>query len=184
MKSYDYQQRKGVEAISWERFVELYQRMVEELAAHGVDAVVGIARAGLFPATGAACSLRCMLYPVNVSRRVDDRVTHTEPVWHTDVSPEVAGKVVAVIDEIADSGGTLRQVAGRVRELGARKVVTAALVSHSWADSAPDVCPLVTDALVMFPWDQAIYLDGQWQMHPELTEALGLQSGEVEGPPV
>ena len=82
-----------------------------------------------------------------------------------------------VVDEMADTGETLRLVAERVRELGAREVTTAALVSHSWADPAPDLSALVSDALVMFPWDQRVLVDGKWQLHPELVQALAEQSG-------
>jgi hypoxanthine phosphoribosyltransferase len=92
-----------------------------------------------------------------------------------DVSKEVRGKVVAVIDEIADTGETLRLVAQRVWEQGAARVITACLVSHSWAEPAPDHVALVTDALVIFPWDKQVYRDGQWQDHPELAAALSLQ---------
>jgi hypothetical protein len=34
---------------------------------------------------------------------------------------------------------------------------------------------LVTDALVIFPWDKQVYQDGKWQAHPELADALKLQ---------
>lgn len=67
----------------------------------------------------------------------NDVVIHDTPVWKVDVSPEVAGKVVAVIDEVADSGATLALVADRVRGLGAARVVTASLVAHTWAEPVP-----------------------------------------------
>ena len=99
-----------------------------------------------------------------------------------DVSSEVAGKVVAVVDEMADSGETLALVAARVRELGAARVVTASLVAHSWADPRPDHAALVTDALVIFPWDKEVLVDGQWQTHPELAAALDAQRDRAAGP--
>jgi len=175
MKSYDYSHRKGVEEISWERFASLAATLAERLALEEIEAVVGIARAGLFPATAVACSLRKELFPVQITRRVNDVVTYQPPVWKVDVSKEVEGKVVAVIDEIADTGETLRLVAQRAREQGARNVLTACLVSHSWADPPPDQVALMTDALVIFPWDRQVYQDGKWQFHPELAEALKLQ---------
>jgi len=175
LQSYDYAHRKGVEEISWERFAELAGRLAEKLAGEGVETVVGIARAGLFPATAVACALRRELYPIRITRRVNDQVTFERPVWRVDVSPEVAGKVVAVVDEITDSGETLALVAERVRERGAAQVVTASLISHSWAEPAPDIVALITDALVIFPWDKQVYLEGRWQPHPELEEALRLQ---------
>lgn len=175
MQSYDYAHRDGVESIGWDRFVSLCGSLAENLAARRVDAVVGIARAGLLPATTVACALRCDLFPVRVTRRSQDQVVYERPVWLVDASPEVRGRRVAVVDEMADTGETLRLVARRVRELGAREVTTAALVSHSWADPAPDVSALVSDALVMFPWDQRVLVDGRWQLHPELERALSQQ---------
>ncbi len=175
MRSYNYAQREGVEEIAWERFAALAARLTVALAARQVDMALGIARGGLFPATAVACALRCDLYPVRVSRRVGDRVHYARPVWHLGVTPDVAGKVVAVIDEIADTGETLAMVANRVREQNARRVVTATLVAHTWADPMPDITALVTDALVIFPWDKEVYTDGRWQPHPEIAEALRLQ---------
>ena len=180
MHSYDYAHRQGIEEISWERFAALSARLAEELARTQVEVVVGIARAGLFPATAVACSLRCEFFPVRITRRVNDRVTYQRPVWKVDVSPEVCGRRVAVIDEIADTGETLALVAARVRAQGAAHVLTACLVSHSWANPPPDVVPLVTDALVLFPWDRRVYIDGRWQLHPELAEALALQNHPAE----
>lgn len=179
MRSYDYAHREGVEEITWDRFPALAARLAVALAPHNVDMVLGIARAGLFPATAVACALRRELYPVRVSRRINDRVHYARPVWHLGVTPDVAGKIVAVVDEIADTGETLAMVANRVREQNARRVVTATLVSHSWADPMPDITALVTDALVIFPWDKEVYENGQWQPHPELAEALRLQQEAV-----
>src|ERR1051325_5716598 len=141
----------------------------------GVEIIVGTARAGLFPATAVACALRRELYPIRVTRRVNDQVTFKEPVWKVGVSPEVAGKVVAVVDEMADTGETLALIAAEVEKQGASRVITATLVSHSWAKPKPDYVALVSDALVIFPWDKQVYIEGAWQLHPELEAALRLQ---------
>lgn len=183
MQSYDYAHRSGIEEITWERFAQLAATLAERLAAEGVEVIVGIARAGLFPATAAACALRRELYPVRITRRVNDRVTYEQPIWKVDLSPEVAGKVVAVVDEIADTGETLRLVVERARQLGAARVISACLASHTWAQPMPDAVALVTDALVLFPWDRQVYSDGRWQPHPELEQALRAQGrpGSVQG---
>ena len=177
MPSYDYSHRTGVEEISWERFASLTAVLTERLA--GIEAVVGIARAGLFPATAIACMLRRELYPVRVTRRVNDEVTFERPVWKVPMSADVQGKIVAVVDEMADTGETLALVAEQARTIGAKQVITASLVSHSWANPAPDHVALVTDALVIFPWDKQVYLEGRWQTHPELVEALRLQGKQA-----
>ncbi len=172
MQSYDYAQRSGVEAITWERFAELARTLVERLAPFNIDAVVGTARAGLFPATAVGLMLRRELYPAQISRRVNDEVKHQHPQWIVDVVPDVKDKIVAVIDEMADTGETLALVAERVKERGAQQVVTAALVAHTWVKPRPEVVALTTDALVLFPWDEQVYQDGKWQPHPELAAAL------------
>jgi hypoxanthine phosphoribosyltransferase len=175
LKPYDYAHRQGVQAISWEDFGTLATKLAEGLTRYRPEAIVGIARAGLFPATALACMLRCEMYPARITRRLNDQVIYSSPVWKVPVSPEVAGKIVAVVDEIADTGETLMLVAEQVRSLGATQVVTASLVSHSWAKPAPDVTALVSDALVIFPWDKKVMIDGQWQPHPEIMEALKAQ---------
>jgi uncharacterized protein len=156
MQSYDYAQRSGVEVIAWDRFVKLARILVEKLVPFNIDAVVGTARAGLFPATAVCLMLRCELYPLRISRRVNDEVKFQHPQW-----------IVAVVDEIADTGETLALVADRGKERGAKQVISATLVAHSWATPMPDVV-----ALVLFPWDAQVYIDGQWQPHPELADAL------------
>jgi len=172
VRSYDYQHRDGVTRIGWEDFAALSARLAEELSRENIQVVVGIARAGLFPATAVACALRCELFPIRLTRREDDRVVHERPVWKVRVSPEVRGKVVAVVDEIADTGETLAEAARAVEAAGASRVVTASLLSHGWARPRPAVSAMVTDALVIFPWDAQVYVDGRWCLHPELQAAL------------
>jgi hypothetical protein len=182
MKSYDYENRDGIVEMDWPWFAALAQLLAGVLGAEGVDTVVGIARAGLVPAATIACALRCDLFPVRVTRREQDIVTYAAPQWKVDVSPAVAGRVVAVIDEMADTGATLAMVAARVHELGAARVVTASLCAHSWADPAPTHTALATDALVIFPWDRQVLVDGRWELHPELEQAIRAQQDRAPGP--
>jgi hypoxanthine phosphoribosyltransferase len=175
MKPYDYTHRKGVHPLTWDDFATLSAALAEKLSAFNPEAIVGIARAGLFPATAVACFLRRELYPARITRRVNDIVIYQFPMWRVPVSPEVQGKVVAVVDEMADTGQTLALVADEARRLGARQVITASLVSHTWANPAPQACALVTDAFVIFPWDRQVYVNGEWQPHPEVEAGLKAQ---------
>ena len=151
------------------------ETLTEQLADKKIDIVIGIARAGLFPATAVACALRRELYPVRVTRRVNDVVQYESPIWRVDVPATVAGQRVAVIDEIADSGETLALVAARALERGARHVWTLSLVAHSWADPQPDFTALTSDALLIFPWDKEVLTGDGWQMHPEIEAAIQAQ---------
>lgn len=180
MNPYDYANRTGTRSISWDDFAELCQHLSEQIAALQPDIIVGIARGGLFPATSVACSLRRELYPLRVTRRINDQVIHNTPVWRVPLSPDVIGKNVVVVDEIADTGQTLSLVASEARRLGVAQVHVACLVRHTWTTPIPDACALVTDQLVIFPWDQQVLVDGQWQLHPEIAAARKAQ-GESTG---
>ena len=175
MKPYNYTHRFGVRHISWDDFAALARNLAQLIEPYHPDLILGIARAGLFPATAVACSLRCELHPIRLTRRLSDQVISEQPVWKVPVPQEVAGKSVVIIDEIADSGSTLAMAAESARSLGAAQVITASLVKHSWADPAPQVCPLTSDAFIIFPWDQRVLVDGKWVIHPETEAGLKAQ---------
>lgn len=176
MKSYAYAHRSGVRGLTWIDFASLAARLAEQLELFHPQAIVGIARAGLFPATAVACSLRRELFPARLTRRSNDEVVYDTPTWKVPISPQVAGKVIAIIDEMADSGQTLALAAAEARALGATQVITASLVSHSWANPAPDLAALVTDEFIIFPWDHRVRVEGTWQPHPEVVAGLAAQS--------
>jgi hypoxanthine phosphoribosyltransferase len=176
MKSYDYSHRFGVRHITWDDFAYLTRYLAELLDPFQPHVILGIARAGLFPATAVACNLRRELFPIRLTRRLNDQVVYEQPVWKVPVPHEVTGRVIAVIDEIADTGETLAMVADRARALGAVQVVTATLVSHSWAKPAPQISSLVSDEFIIFPWNQQVLDGGKWITHPEITAGIEAQS--------
>jgi hypoxanthine phosphoribosyltransferase len=183
VQSYDYAHRQGIRLISWEDFAALGAQLAESLDRSGVEVIVGIARAGLFPAALAACSLRLEMFPARLTRRLNDQVIHSNPVWRVPLTADLSGKVVAVVDEIADTGQTLEMAAHEARRKGAASVRTACLVRHSWADPLPDFSCMVTDELVIFPWDQKVLIDGRWQPHPEIVAAIQAQPGAKKSAP-
>ena len=179
MQSYDYANREGVHELSWDDVATLAARLAELLAPQQIETVVGLARAGLFPATAVAISLRKELYPARISRRFNDEVRYATPQWRVPISEDVEGRVVAIVDEIADTGETLRIATAEAYARGASRVVTATLVAHTWANPMPDHSAMVNDALVLFPWDRQVLIDGEWMPNPEIEAALeALQDGD------
>lgn len=181
MKSYDYAHRSGVRQLTWDDFSFLTARLAEQLEIFQPQLILGIARAGLFPATMVACSLRRELFPIRLTRRLNDEIQYDPPIWKVPVPREVAGNSVAIIDEIADTGQTLAMAAETAKGLGALQVVTASLVSHSWADPAPQACGLTTDEFVVFPWGQQVLDGGKWVAHPEVVAGLKAQRRGPQG---
>ncbi len=107
--------------------------------------------------------------------RVDDEVRHVRPVWLTRPPVAVNGQNVLIVDEVCDSGETLLMVKDEVQKIGARSVRTAVLYSHTRAQNVPDYIGLITDQLVLNPWDREMLQDGQFVFHPEYVSALRQQ---------
>ncbi|NJD60746.1 MAG: hypothetical protein C3F13_00825 [Anaerolineales bacterium] len=176
MNSYDYAHRSGVQRLSWDDFASLSRCLAEMLEPQHPHVILGIARAGLFPATAVACALRCELFPIRLTRRVADQVVYASPIWKVPIPADVKGKIVAVIDEIADTGQTLVMARHEALTLGAERVFTVCLVNHSWANPVPDITALVSDEFVIFPWDAQVLDHGKWVVHPEIELGIKAQS--------
>jgi hypothetical protein len=56
--------------------------------------------------------------------------------------------------------------------MGARQVRSAVLYAHTRGVELPDYIGIVTDALVLNPWDREILREGQFIFHPEYSSAL------------
>jgi hypothetical protein len=55
------------------------------------------------------------------------------------------------------------------------------LYAHTWGAHIPDYIGLISDALLLNPWDREILHDDVFQFHPEYREALmqqGITAGE------
>jgi hypoxanthine phosphoribosyltransferase len=91
----------------------------------------------------------------------------------------VRGQRVLIVDEMCSSGQTLTMVKTRADELGAAETRTAVLFAHTWGASVPDAIGIITDALVLNPWDREILRDGSFIVHPEYADALRQQGAEA-----
>lgn len=172
MKPYDYKSRKGMRRVSWEQFHSMCKKLASKVSRDDFDIIIGIARAGLYPATLVAGMLCKEFYPVRITRRKNDRIKWKKPVWKTDVPDGIKDKKVLIIDDVSDSGESLSIVSKRLKEKGAKKVKTGVLVFHSWAKPAPDYYALKSDKCVIFPWDTQILVSGKWKLHPEIARAM------------
>jgi uncharacterized protein len=139
------------------------------------EIIVPVGRGGYYPGTLIAHLLRAEVFPVHLSRREDDRVVHRTPRWLAAPSDAVSGKRVLIVDEIASSGETLRMVAERCAEQGAVASRTAVLYAHTWGTDHADYIGLISDELILNPWDREYVHNGQLRRHPEYVDALSLQ---------
>ena len=173
--SYDYSTRSGVRPIAWDEFHGLVKALVVAVAPWRPEVVLPVLRGGAYPGALLAQLLQIEVHPVRLSRRQDDVVVRETPRWLVEPPAAVAGRRVLVVDEMCSSGQTLRMVKARALELGAAEVRTATLYAHTWGAAAVDYTGLITDALVMNPWDREVYRDSAFIFHPEYVAALAQQ---------
>ena len=178
---YDYENRVGILPISWEDFHGLCKGLALAVAPFEPEIIMPIGRAGYYPGTLLAHMLQVELYPVRLSRRVRDVVTYQSPQWLVEPPAVVRDRRVLVVDEISSSGETITMVKQKVAALGAQAAKSAVLYAHSWGVAVPDYIGLISDALLVNPWDREILKDGAFQFHPEYVQALA-QQGLVADP--
>lgn len=173
--SYSYEDRNGVRPISWEDFHGICKGLAQAVEAYQPEIILAVGRGGFYPGTLISHMLRAEIYPVRVSRRVNDVVQYENPQWLVRPPDAVKGKRVLVVDEISSSGETLQVVKSEAERLGAASVRCAVMYAHSLGTEVPDYIGLVSDELLLNPWDREFLKDGTFQFHPEYVGALEQQ---------
>jgi len=171
----NYQNRQGVLPISWEDFHGVCQGLAKAVSSYNPEIILAIGRGGYYPGTLLAHMLQVEIYPIRLSRRVNDIVKYKKPKWYVKPSKAVLDRRVLIVDEICGSGETIRMVKEKVEARGAKDIRSAVLYAHSWGVAVPDYIGLISDALILNPWDREILKDGTFQFHPEYEAALSKQ---------
>jgi hypoxanthine phosphoribosyltransferase len=172
VKPYDYENRSGLLPISWNDFHALCKGLVAAVARFQPEIILPIGRAGYYPGTLIAHMLQVELFPIRLSRRIKDIITYQSPRWFLEPPASVAGRRVLIVDEICSTGETLTLVKQKALALGAVEARSAILYSHTRGAAIPDYIGLISDALILNPWDREIWKEGRFQFHPEYVRAL------------
>jgi hypoxanthine phosphoribosyltransferase len=169
---YSYESRRGILPISWIDFAALCGGLALAAAPFEPDVILGVARGGLYPATLLSHMLQAELYPIRITRRFKDAVVHDQPIWLGRPPATVAGQKVLIVDEICSGGETITMVRDEVQRLGARESRSAVLYAHQGGADIPDYIGIISDALILNPWDREIVRDGRFVPHPEYLHAV------------
>jgi hypoxanthine phosphoribosyltransferase len=141
-----------VRELGWAAFGEVARGFAAQIAKKYRPAVVvGIAKGGVFVGGALAATLGADFYPVRIEkRRRDVGATFPEPIQEQ--LPDLTGKRVLVVDDVAQTGATLAKARALARKSGAREVKTAVLVARP-RGARPDFAAFATDELMLFGWD-------------------------------
>lgn len=179
-ESYSYENRTGIHPISWNVFHGICKGLAKAVAPFDPEIILAVGRGGFYPGTLIAHILRVELYPVRISRRVNDVVKYKKPKWLVKPPKLVRDRRVLIVDEISSRGETILKVKKRVEKMGAKEVRSAVMYAHSWGTDLPDYIGLISDELLLNPWDREIFVDGKFQFHPEYVEAMEKQAIKPE----
>ncbi|RKH72875.1 phosphoribosyltransferase [Corallococcus aberystwythensis] len=151
------QKSTGVVELSWAEFDRKVQKLARTIRqAWEPQAVVGVAHGGVFVGGALAGALGCEFFPVRISRRSRDKAERTQernrPQVSEEMPPEIKGRRVLIVDDIASSGDTLELATALAKKVGAKEIRTACLIARP-EGFTPDHVGLSTDSLFVFPWD-------------------------------
>jgi len=120
---------------TWNEIYKLLLDLADRVRQDGFkpDAIVGVSRGG---------------WPPGVAE------TKGKPVITQPVSISVKGKKLLIVDDVADSGKSLRLVRKHLKEKGAVDVKIAAIYYKPWSVVTPDYYERETRAWIIFPWER------------------------------
>jgi uncharacterized protein len=142
--------KKAMRELGWAAFGEVARVLATQIAEEfRPDAVVGVAKGGVFVGGALAAALSADFVPVRLEKRRRDPAALPGPVAEL---PDLAGKKVLVVDDVAATGATLAKARALARKAGARDVRTAVLVKRP-TGARPDFFAFETEELILFGWD-------------------------------
>ena len=162
------QSQRQYEAPTWSQIYRLLLDQANRIKQSGFkpDVIVGVSRGGWFPARVLSDLLE---NPNLVNVRAESYVSVGEargaPQLTQCLSASVLGKRVLVVDEVAESGKSLKLVVEHVASRGASEIKTATLYFKPCCSLKPDFYARETDCWVVFPWETKETVRAIYQFH-------------------
>jgi len=144
------------EVPKWNQIYEMLLNLAEKIRKNNFkpDIIVGVSRGGWPPARVMSDLLNNPnLANVRTEFYLGVAETKGEPTLTQPVSMKVAGKKVLVVDEVADTGKSLKLVKEHIIEKGATEVKIATVYCKPWSIVKPDYCERETSNWIVFPWE-------------------------------
>jgi len=142
------------EAPSWDHIYEFCIQVADQIRRSGYkpDLLVAISRGGWIPGRVLSDLLENPnIATIKVEHYIDIYKTRSKPEITQPLPIEVKGKKILLVDDIADSGKSLKLVKEHLAEQGATDVKICALYYKPWSIVMPDFSARTTDAWICFP---------------------------------
>ncbi|MDI6642605.1 MAG: phosphoribosyltransferase [Candidatus Hodarchaeaceae archaeon] len=145
---------KKYEAPSWNYIYELCIQVADQIkrSKYKPDLLVAVARGGWIPGRVLSDLLENPnVATIKVEHYVDIYKTLSKPEITQPIPIDVNGKKILLVDDIADSGKSLKLVKEHLLSQGAADVKICALYYKPWSIVVPDFSARMTDAWIWFP---------------------------------
>ncbi|MCD6503180.1 MAG: phosphoribosyltransferase [Thermoplasmata archaeon] len=144
--------------LSWAEFEEAIQYIALKLreTEFHPDLIVAIARGGLIPGVRLSHILRVPMRSIHMTfyDEHDNRLERPILLIPLQTPHEVKGKKVLLVDDIADTGLTLKNALEYLKSLGVKEVKIATIAYKPSSIVIPDFYLFTTNKWVVFPWEK------------------------------
>jgi len=144
------------EVPTWNQIYEMLIEQSEKICQtnYQPDIIVAIARGGLVPAriltdllqTPQVDTIRIEFYK-NIAQ------TSNQPILKQPLTIQVTGKKILIVDDISDSGQSLKMAKQHLLEKGASETKIATLYAKKTTTTMPDYVEKITERWIVFPWE-------------------------------
>ncbi|MBN1784306.1 MAG: phosphoribosyltransferase [Candidatus Bathyarchaeota archaeon] len=142
---------------SWNQIYTLLLKIAEAVkkSKYEPDIIVGVSRGGWIPARIMVDLLENpKLANVATEYYLGVADTKQEPTITQPISISVEDKKVLVVDDVADTGESLKLVNTHLKEHGASEIRIATIYYKQWSVTVPQYYAKETCLWIIFPWEQ------------------------------
>lgn len=143
------------EVPTWNQIYEMLLSQAEEIrkSSFKPDSIIAISRGGWLPARVLSDLLETSLANIGVEFYLGVAETKNEPVLTQGVSSAVTSKKVLIVDDVADTGRSLKLVKEHILQQGAKESRIATIYYKPWSVVKPDYYEKETKLWIVFPWE-------------------------------
>jgi len=120
------------------------------------DCLIGISRGGLIPVRILSdISNINDVYIVGVKYYQDIEDKKKKPIITQDVNEKnVKGKIVLFVDDVSDTGESIRFIVDHLKKKGIKQLKTLTLHYKPWSVFKPDYYLVTTKKWIIYPWEE------------------------------
>ncbi len=155
-----YEKSEGQVDLQWIDVEAAAKKVIDQMKADEFvpDIIISIARSGLIPAALISYALgNKELYVIKVDFSKNQKLSHQQdlrerPKISQEMSKDIEGLKVLVVDEMVVSGETLKLVSNYLGMKHPAVAKYAVLYKQPWSQFVPDYCGEEVRAWPVFPW--------------------------------